>query len=719
MKRILLIAVLAGAVACSRTGPNAAPPTTKPAHHRAVLTAALQPADGCSDLLGWIRTNARDEVGPYGFDSGYGYAVPLAGGDYSPALQEKRADTPSAPTPSTEAADSAASSTGTNDQEAGVDEPDQFKSDGTHAVMTDGQRLMVVDLGSAPTKAGEIDLPMSGARLFLRGDQVLAAGAANDSSSDGGDVEIVTVDISTTPKITSKASVEGQLVDGREAGGVVRLVVTTPEPNHLSFVNPGAVNDGDGATTARATAENRAALDQSTIAQWLPSWTSPSGARAQLEGCGSVFHPNGWSGAAMLSVLSIGTTLDDLHAVGVFTSGQTVYASTSALYVATQPNIGERWADDGSPERQPAQPAMTDIHRFDISQAGSVAYEGSGEVWGSVADQYSMSEQDGDLRVVSDTSTDERIVEPGGPIACPADAMCALPRTAVASDADPTPSTSTSTSTSTTSPPTTSTTTQQATTTSTVPPTPAPAAGTLLSVLRLQGDQLATIGRVDGIAPGENVKAVRFIGSTAYVVTFRNYDPLFVIDITDPTAPKLLGQLTTPGFSAYLHPVAANLLFGVGTTIGSDSEPNGSTVSLYDTSDPLHPTQISQVRFPGSGTDVGNDTHAFTWDPDHHLAFVATDIQTDDGREADGMAVYRVDGRTINWIGFISHADHDAVPARPPCPSGAFCPDAVVVPAASPVDRVIVSGDQVLAASDDGVSIRPIDTLTESQWFGW
>jgi hypothetical protein len=238
----------------------------------------------------------------------------------------------------------------------------------------------------------------------------------------------------------------------------------------------------------------------------------------------------------------------------------------------------------------------------------------------------------------------------------------------------------------------------------------------LLTVLRLVGGQLTAVGRIDGLAPGEQVKAVRFVADTAYIVTFRQYDPLFVVDVSDPTAPKLLGQLTTPGFSAYLHPIGPNLLFGVGTTI-KDNEPDGSSVSLFDTSDPTDPTQVATIPFPGQGTTLDSDPHAFTWDPAHHLAFVATSITDQNGLEHDGMSAYRVLGHTIAWVGFIDHSAHDPGGAPINCRAGTFCPAIAMV--ASPADRVIVVGDQVLAASDAGVSERPVSTMLETAWIGW
>jgi uncharacterized secreted protein with C-terminal beta-propeller domain len=87
----------------------------------------------------------------------------------------------------------------------------------------------------------------------------------------------------------------------------------------------------------------------------------------------------------------------------------------------------------------------------------------------------------------------------------------------------------------------------------------------------------------------ERVKAVRFMGTQAYVVTFRQTDPLYVIDLADPTNPVVTGELKIPGYSAYLHPVGDGLLLGVGQSAELDGRTLGTQMSLFDVSDPANP----------------------------------------------------------------------------------------------------------------------------------
>ncbi len=112
------------------------------------------------------------------------------------------------------------------------------------------------------------------------------------------------------------------------------------------------------------------------------------------------------------------------------------------------------------------------------------------------------------------------------------------------------------------------------------------------------------VGKIEGIAKGETIKSVRFTGNTGYVVTFEQTDPLFVIDLSDPTAPVIKGELKIPGFSAYLHPVGDGLLLGVGADGDDNGQNGGMKVSLFDVSNPENPVECDKVTV--NVTDSGN-----------------------------------------------------------------------------------------------------------------
>jgi hypothetical protein len=286
----------------------------------------------------------------------------------------------------------------------------------------------------------------------------------------GEQVAIIRISLSgAAPAITSRALVDGHLVSGRMSGGSIRLVLATSGPPSLGFVSP---NGGDPASLRLAIDTNRRVIDQSTIADWLPRWTPPGGGERQLLGCDSTYHPATWSGSSVLTVATLSPDLTSLAPVGVIGGGDTVYASTTGLYVATQVEPSVQWGDDGQPVEPDTLPAeQTAIHRFDISVAGTAAtYQGSGNVPGHVLNQYAMSERNGDLRVA--TTVDGRWI--GRPVPMPMPADC--PNCAVTNDA--------------------SSASAGATKTTAADATP-PANRSLLTVLRLQGGELAQVGRLD------------------------------------------------------------------------------------------------------------------------------------------------------------------------------------------------------------------------------
>jgi len=108
-----------------------------------------------------------------------------------------------------------------------------------------------------------------------------------------------------------------------------------------------------------------------------------------------------------------------------------------------------------------------------------------------------------------------------------------------------------------------------------------------LNAVYVLDSDLAMIGSIENLAANESIQAARFVGDTLYLVTFRQIDPLFVIDLSVPTEPKVLGELTMPGFSSYLHPVDADHVLGIGR------EGSRVKISLYDVSDPTNPKEVS------------------------------------------------------------------------------------------------------------------------------
>jgi inhibitor of cysteine peptidase len=146
---------------------------------------------------------------------------------------------------------------------------------------------------------------------------------------------------------------------------------------------------------------------------------------------------------------------------------------------------------------------------------------------------------------------------------------------------------------------------------------------------------MATIGSLTHIAEQEKIYSTRFIGDRLYMVTFKCIDPFFVIDLSTPSNPKILGKLKIPGYSDYLHPYDKNHIIGVGKETASNEwggiSTKGLKLALFDVSDVEHPKQIDKVEIGDSGTDsaVLSDHRAFLFDKNKNLLVIpARVVQT-------------------------------------------------------------------------------------------
>jgi len=109
---------------------------------------------------------------------------------------------------------------------------------------------------------------------------------------------------------------------------------------------------------------------------------------------------------------------------------------------------------------------------------------------------------------------------------------------------------------------------------------------------------LSIVGKLEGLAQNENLYAVRFMGDRGYMVTFHQTDPFFVLDLSNPEAPRVAGELKIPGYSSYLQPYDENHVIGLGVqnTINSGGENSNLKLALFDVTDINNPTQNSKLH---------------------------------------------------------------------------------------------------------------------------
>jgi hypothetical protein len=308
-----------------------------------------------------------------------------------------------------------------------------------------------------------------------------------------------------------------------------------------------------------------------------------------------------------------------MTATGLVADAGVTYASPTGLYVATT-RYGEA---DGSQKSDSNE--HTDVHRFDIATSGPAVYQASGRVEGSVLNQYALSEEADHLRIATTTTpTTFGGCEPGPAVDCVSPGF---------SSDDPQTS--------------------------------------RVTVLAMQGDRLVETGRVVGLGPTERIQGVRFMGDRGYVVTFRQTDPLYVLDLADPTAPKVLGELKVTGFSDYLHPVGGTRLLGVGVEASDQGRQEGGKISLYDASDPTRPVEVAKLTYPFSWFAAGSDPHAFTWDAEHSTASIVGSWFTGGmtGEQVAGAIVVRVEGDRLVEVARLVHDARATHVTPPPVPT--------------------------------------------------
>jgi uncharacterized secreted protein with C-terminal beta-propeller domain len=141
-------------------------------------------------------------------------------------------------------------------------------------------------------------------------------------------------------------------------------------------------------------------------------------------------------------------------------------------------------------------------------------------------------------------------------------------------------------------------------------------------------ENLKVVGQIEDIAPDEQIYSTRFLGNRLYMVTFKRVDPLFVIDLSDPEDPKILGKLKIPGYSDYLHPYDENHIIGIGKeTEGNEwggVSTKGVKLALFDVTDVENPKELDKYEIGDSGSDSEalHEHKAFLFDKKKNLLVI-------------------------------------------------------------------------------------------------
>ncbi|MEI6127345.1 MAG: beta-propeller domain-containing protein, partial [Pseudomonadota bacterium] len=358
------------------------------------------------------------------------------------------------------------------------------------------------------------------------------------------------------------------------------------------------------------------------------------------------------------SILSL-NLLDEEFSVDadhIVSNWSTVYASKDTMIIAEPAQ--NWWWYWGNEKYDEA----TNIHRFALSSDGTALYTGSGRIEGTVENQFSLSAFEGSLRVASTTGQWNRWWMEN----------------------------------------------------------PTPPENHVYVLQQGDNNTLNTVGHIGGIAKGEKIWSARFIGTKGYLVTFRNMDPLWTEDVSDPTKPVIAGKLDVPGVSTYIYPLSETRLLTIGYG-GDETGLNWSIeVSLFNVADFAQPALVDHLSLFANTSDNTTSSWGWSeaiyehkafqyWEPKKILAVPLSSYRYTYKNEYDYFYEYMSKLTLLNVdneTGFSLHGsvDHSAF----------YNSDTSMYWCSQDIRRSIFMGDYIYAISDRGITANTIDNLTST-----
>jgi Beta propeller domain len=614
--------------------------------------AALTQAATCDDVLEAIREDAIAKVDlelqAFVEQDYYRWGTPVPGG-IDVAFEGDAGGAGGEPAPSAgpdgdNGAEAPSGFSDTNRQVADVDEADIVK------VGDEGRKLYVIrgngfyEFNSWPasqtSKVADLEIEGSPIEMFVEGDRALVfSNAYGVEALDDGDlcqgygygapgvaegdfvdayycgrsfVKLTVIDLSAdSPQAVREIYVDGWYTSSRRHDNIVRAVVQSSMqrpatvPNLWDVVYGGDVypesRDAEILLARAWAVKAKEAIQTTTLDDWVPVWGERIDGEIQQQPvqCTDFYSPApGLTNYGLTQIVGIDMSDDSTAQItSILGQATEVYANSDALILA-QPDW--TWFERGTSSDRTA------VHRFAVSFEGQrTPYQGSGFVQGIVNDQFSIDERAGIIRIATTRTTWSP--QTGDPVA--PDVW--------------------------------------------IPPT----TDNLVSTMSLRGNALELLGATPPLAEGERIFSARFIGDLGYIVTFRQVDPLFAIDLSDPASPKVLGQLKIPGFSDYMHPLGDNHLLTIGRDIDEvTQQDNGTALQIFDVSDPVNPV-LAHKALVGEGYSEANYNHkAFNFYADKGL--LAFPFVSYEGNFSSTLELWDVSAQTgFSRRGAVDHSD--------------------------------------------------------------
>jgi hypothetical protein len=553
----------------------------------------------------------------------------------------------------------------TNNQVASVDEADIVKTEGRWVYLASNGALRIIEAMN-PAVLSVTHIAGVARELFVEGDRAVVYSSSGDGyarckygydctfGGDGTTTKISIYDVSdrSSPKLAREIALSGSLMAARRIGNAVHTVVAdndAPGTRWLSWpANLSFCGIKPAVVASRLTMLKAENEQIIHAASRIPTITE-NGKTTRM--CSGLARTALRDGDAFTSIVSFDLTND--HAPVTTATMQSrpgaVFASEAGLYVSVVHRKSNAAKARWYSYYDDAIDEVSEIHKFRIGATPSdTKYVGSGTIPGHVLGQLAMDEWFGYLRVAT---TKGRVPDPNVE-----SAISILAETA--------------------------------------------------------SGALTRVGAISHIAPGEDIRAVRFDNERGYVVTFKKTDPLFVIDTLAPRAPKIVGELKIPGFSTYLHRIDADHLLSIGFDAndhGSFAYFDGVILQLFDVTSPTEPKLLHKEKIGtrGSSSEALTDHLAFNYLPSRGLLAIPMTVCEGggDGRFGgklafSGLYVYGVDvAKGFTRLGAVDHGTmHDACSrwwSR----------------AGSQVKRSVFLDDLVYSISDDRVKVQSLEHL--------
>lgn len=535
----------------------------------------------------------------------------------------------------------------TNNQEAGVNEADIFQVDATHAFALRDNELIIMEVldgqGDGAVTA-TVEIEGYAIEMFLDGNNVVVltdvrhsdvvaqySGSGPSRPSSYRLTKALVFDVSdrTAPELTREVAVEGEYVSARRIDDRIYIIARAMLEGPSVGEEPSMLSDW---LDIQAIEVVGASLDS-----WIPYSYSAQfdggnrhGQSVERASCTRTYHSPAVNGDDAVGIFSfdLSTPENDVESTTIIGDGSLVYASPESIIIAMtnyadvtfgegegDPDLmamlGEEFTDFdelgilsswGEDSDEPSGP-VSHLHRFELAEDGRPLYDAMATVEGWVLNQFSISEYDGYIRVATE----------GGGNGMSTQSMVFTYR--VASDISSDVSMLTG----------------------------AGLSGVVPSGVR----NLPVAGSLRNIGVDEDLYATRFNGDWGYLVTFRQIDPLWVIDLSNPENPVLCGDLEVPGFSTYLHPIDGNRLIGIGRTGPNNND--AIKLSLFDVSNANNPIAIDEET-EGYGSEALYEHRAFRYIDD--LGLLAVPIEQSG---TSGLFLYQVSNTGLQQVATIHH----------------------------------------------------------------